>query len=58
MNDYQLASLVSGLVLLVAIGARYLTGRPSSQVLRDAMVWAMIIAGIGIAYGIYAGLSE
>ena len=57
MNDYQLASLVSGLVLLVAVGARYLVSRPSSQVLRDAMLWALIIGAIGIAYGLYAGLT-
>lgn len=57
MNDYQLASLVTGLVLLVAVGARYMVSRPSSQVVRDAMLWALIIGAIGIAYGIYAGLT-
>lgn len=57
MNDYQLASLVTGLILLVAVGARYMVSRPSSQVVRDAMLWALIVGAIGIAYGIYAGLT-
>lgn len=54
MNDYQLASLISGLVLLVAIGARYALSRPSSRMMRDAMYWVLIIAVIGLGYGIYS----
>lgn len=58
MNDYQMASLVAGLVLLVAIGARYFLSQPSSRVMRDLMLWALIIGAIGIGYGIYAALAE
>lgn len=54
MNDYQLASLISGLVLLVAVGARYLISRPSERVMRDAMLWAIIIGVVGLGYGLYA----
>ena len=57
MNDYQLASVVAGLILLVAVGARYMTSRPTSRMMRDAMLWALIVGAIGIGYGIYAGLS-
>lgn len=57
MNDYQLASLISGLVLLVAIGARYMTSRPSSRVMRDAMLWAVIIGVVGLGYGVYSALT-
>ncbi|MEZ5668810.1 MAG: hypothetical protein R3F55_15480 [Alphaproteobacteria bacterium] len=57
MNDYQLASLITGLVLLVAVGTRYFLSRPGTQAMRDLLLWAAIVALIGIGYGIYAAVS-
>ncbi len=58
MSDYQTASLIGGLVLLVAIGARYVLSRPATQVGRDALYWGLIVAAIAVGYGIYASIAQ
>lgn len=58
MSDYQTASLIGGLVLLVAIGARYLLSRPVSRVGRDAFYWGLIVAAIAVGYGVYATIAQ
>ena len=58
MSDMQTASLVAGLVLLVAVGARYFVSRPTAQVRRDAFYWAIIIAVIAIGWAIYGAVVE
>jgi len=58
MSDIQTASLISGLVLLVAVGVLYLRGRPSWRVRRDAFYWAIVIAVIAAGWGLYSLVFE